>query len=394
MTRIIELLRPFLLPLRLLGRLRRMVYNRLYRPSGIVSLPESSTEPEQRDYRVTVRPGKAREYAVYVVQNGRLRTDGLKNIAVVNARNQLVSGASWEWGGMEQGALEDEENSAFSANFSARPKTFKGTVSSLWTGGGGNGNYFHWLFDSLPRLHLLKLSGLFEESDLFAVPALKFPFQRQSLSLLGLSDDQTIESRAVNDLKADRVVATDHPRGNTSRVPRWICGSLRKAFLPALVPPPFVAPRIYLSRRDSLGSRRIRNEEVLVKRLSAEGFVVVTATDYSFAEQISLFHQADGVVAPHGAGLGNLVFCRPGTKVVEIFSSAWWLPMYEAICNHLYLAYAGFEGSVEPPLSGDSREALKLDISVDIDRLLSTIETLNNSLPPQLWGAPDQKEAE
>ena len=39
----------------------------------------------------------------------------------------------------------------------------------------------------------------------------------------------------------------------------------------------------------------------------------------SVAEQVELFVYADVVVAPHGAGLTNLLFCREGTRIVEIF---------------------------------------------------------------------------
>ena len=33
-------------------------------------------------------------------------------------------------------------------------KEIKGTVLSLLTGGAGNNNYWHWLYDVLPRLSL------------------------------------------------------------------------------------------------------------------------------------------------------------------------------------------------------------------------------------------------
>jgi len=73
---------------------------------------------------------------------------------------------------------------------------------------------------------------------------------------------------------------------------------------------------IYVSRRRS--SRSLPQEEVLEKALEAHGLEVVFCEDLSFFEQISLFKSVEIVVAPHGAGLANLAFCRPGTRVVEL----------------------------------------------------------------------------
>ena len=44
----------------------------------------------------------------------------------------------------------------------------------------------------------------------------------------------------------------------------------------------------------------------------------VSLEDTSLPFQVALFKNADIVIAQHGAALANLVFCRPGTKVIEI----------------------------------------------------------------------------
>jgi capsular polysaccharide biosynthesis protein len=57
------------------------------------------------------------------------------------------------------------------------------------------------------------------------------------------------------------------------------------------------------------------------------------------AEQIAVFSRAECVVGPHGAGLTNLTFCRPGTKVVEIGTPYRpWACFYE-IAHHRGLDY-------------------------------------------------------
>jgi len=41
----------------------------------------------------------------------------------------------------------------------------------------------------------------------------------------------------------------------------------------------------------------------------------------SVLEQIELFSNADVVIGTHGAGLANILFCKPNTKVIEIFQA-------------------------------------------------------------------------
>lgn len=43
--------------------------------------------------------------------------------------------------------------------------------------------------------------------------------------------------------------------------------------------------------------------------------------DYSFEEQIQMFAEATLVVSPHGSGLYHLIWCSPGTRVIEIFAT-------------------------------------------------------------------------
>jgi capsular polysaccharide biosynthesis protein len=40
----------------------------------------------------------------------------------------------------------------------------------------------------------------------------------------------------------------------------------------------------------------------------------------SFVEKMSQFAKADLIVSATGAGLANMLFCKPGTQVLEIFN--------------------------------------------------------------------------
>ena len=76
--------------------------------------------------------------------------------------------------------------------------------------------------------------------------------------------------------------------------------------------------RVYISRNNS-PRRIITNEKELEDLLHKYNFEKYYLEDLSVEDQISLFHSAECVVAPHGAGLVNLVYSNSDTTVLEIF---------------------------------------------------------------------------
>jgi hypothetical protein len=97
-------------------------------------------------------------------------------------------------------------------------------------------------------------------------------------------------------------------------------------------------PRIYVSRRRSR-RRRLTGEELLEERLRERGFSVLHCEELSFAEQIRIFHQAETVVATHGAGLSNLVWSQAPCKVIEIFPRNYILDCFAWLSFTLGLDY-------------------------------------------------------
>lgn len=75
--------------------------------------------------------------------------------------------------------------------------------------------------------------------------------------------------------------------------------------------------KVYISRQDSLG-RRIVNENDVIKTVNDFGYTSVILENLSFKDQIALFRNATHIIAPHGSGLVNLIFCRDGITVIEL----------------------------------------------------------------------------
>ena len=99
-------------------------------------------------------------------------------------------------------------------------------------------------------------------------------------------------------------------------MPQWALSYLRSLFLPVQSPTSIKKRRLYIPR---LTTRKISNEDEITPLLNHYGFERIVLDNMSVTDQASLFQAAEIVVAPHGAGLTNIMFCSPKTKIVEIF---------------------------------------------------------------------------
>jgi Glycosyltransferase 61 len=155
---------------------------------------------------------------------------------------------------------------------------------------------------------------------------------REALALLDLMPSLTIEE----------VGRDETLRAETLILPLSVCGE--SAYHPCVASffreistnvPPLArrSPRrIYIDRSAS-HLRPLVNEGELMGSLARLGFVMVRPDTMSLADQVRLFRGADVIVAPHGAELTNLGFCRPGTQIIEL--------LMDAYCNWCFRNLAG-----------------------------------------------------
>jgi len=81
-----------------------------------------------------------------------------------------------------------------------------------------------------------------------------------------------------------------------------------------------ISKKIYVTREDS-NYRKIINEGDVVTLLRQKGYKVINPQLYEIDEQIEIFSNAEKIIAPHGSNLANIIFCKPGTKILEITPS-------------------------------------------------------------------------
>jgi capsular polysaccharide biosynthesis protein len=234
--------------------------------------------------------------------------------------------------------------------------------------------FFHWMTDALPRLEILRKAGpvAWEAIDHFLVSE-GIPAIRESLLLLGICEEAIVVTRRESHFLCDYLIVPSFPSA-PGNVPPWAIDFLRSEFLPTHRAGS--AKRLYISRAKASG-RKILNEEEIVALLSRRGFLCVTLEEMSLVDQIALFFEAEAIVAPHGAGLTNLVWCAPKTRVVEIFSPLYVNLCYWAIASLTQADYYYLLGSADRVVSNINDTSFFLEnISVDPVALERTLDAM------------------
>lgn len=232
--------------------------------------------------------------------------------------------------------------------------------------------YYHWLFDILPRVQLLR-NAPFSYDAIYANP-LKTPFQKDTWELLGLQKQKTIWSHKKTHLMAKELIVPSLP-ARSGAIPKWSCQFLRDSFLPAALQKksPLSGSRLYISRSKA-PTRRICNEDEMTSILKKRQFEIICLEDFPFLEQVRLFHQADRIIAQHGSALSNLAFSKAGTQVLEIFTPGYINPCYWTLSHHLHLKHKCIMGEVK---NLSEEEKSRQDVRIDPSILLSFLKDQN-----------------
>ena len=203
----------------------------------------------------------------------------------------------------------------------------------------GSNTYYHWLFDILPRIYLLEKSGLMDKIETFVFPELKYDFQRESLLKIGFPLDKILEIKPNEYLEAKEMIVPSLP-SKLGTVNKWSLDFLSSRL--GKHSSKKESNKIYISRKNA-NQRKLLNEDEIINFLRVEGYLIVFAEDLAFEQQITLFANADVVISPHGSGLSNIIFCSPGTKVIELFYGDFIVPCFWLIAQQLKLEYySGF----------------------------------------------------
>ena len=195
-----------------------------------------------------------------------------------------------------------------------------------------NNGYYHVLMESIPQaLHAI---DCYPDTKLL-IPTTPQRCLTSILEFLGLHEDSRL-IRSDYPLRARKVVL----------VPRWVNGGfvpqedvniIRKNIVPRLRPERSDR-KIYISRSRTK-SRPLKNEKQLEEKLESIGFEICFFEELDFTTQMKTCSEAQYLVAPHGAGLSNMIACRRGVNIHEILPSSWPNTCYAKLAVQLGFNY-------------------------------------------------------
>ena len=212
-------------------------------------------------------------------------------------------------------------------------KNLKGRCLSIASDWGGN--YAHFLLDCLGRYAVFLKSG-FSAGDIDHLYCTRPPtaFARKLLFDLGIPAEKIVFSDQFPMIAADELLVPYCP-AQQGAPPPWVIDFLRKSFVQ---PNGGNRQRVYVPRD---GTRKVANETELIPIMKRYGFRVF---DHRTDDAVGIFSGCDTVVGPHGAGLVNTLFCRPGTDLLELTPSDHCFPFYYTLAESAGLKFSYLPG--------------------------------------------------
>ena len=279
---------------------------------------------------------------LYVLTRCRIYTDCNTNVAYIS-KNTIIPKVSYQ----------QNKNSISSVKFNSTvkygtpkfKKYFRGNICSLIQGSSGS-NYWHWLYDIMPKIEILYKNDYLKKIDFFYVPDVN-KFIIETLKLYGIKKNQLINSKNFKHIVSDQIFAFEHlyiKKGDFmegfTKVPKWIPNFLNTKFL-KLKKKIKCSNKIFIDRSDSKFVHfKITNYKETKNYFKKKGFKFYNLSKLTFLKQVYLFNHADIIVGAHGAGFANLAFCKKKTRVYEFLpKKESYRNGYKTISNYLKLKH-------------------------------------------------------
>jgi capsular polysaccharide biosynthesis protein len=307
--------------------------------------------------RNIMHPSNARAFAA-TIPGGRVL--GIACSAIAPEGRVLVD-VSPHWG-----VAQGDHRALSAAAIALPPKRLSGTSALI--GAVGHRNFYHWMYDVLPRIGLLREAG-FAEPDHWIVANPGIPIAFELLERAGIPHDRVCLMRRGSHVECERLLVTSAPGEICQPVPRSARFVLETLNGAGGSSGRAETRLLYVPRR---GRRKIANEEVLRPILARAGFVEIAMEGLTLDKQVEAFHGASVVVAPHGAGLSHLPHAATQATVLELFPPQYSNASFFMLAGACGFRYGALRGEMVNPCARSEPSAD--DFVIDPDLLTEAIE--------------------
>lgn len=253
-----------------------------------------------------------------------------------------------------------------------KPVFINGRV--ILAGAKGAHNFYHWTTDIIPKFLVLEAAGFqLEDTDTIVVSRASASYARQLLAHFNVQPDQVMETESSSPfIQAEELILPYLNNKMGYGMGSWLPDHMRHKL--GVCETTATKRRLFVNRRsDTAAGRTLENSGAAEEFFRYRDYEVVYPELLSVQEQAQLFGSASVVAGVHGAGLANIVYCRPGTQVIEFYGA------HIAPCYWLISALSGFDYYQHPCQSvnapGTNRHAAGLSLPLDeIELLLSRAE--------------------
>jgi hypothetical protein len=188
--------------------------------------------------------------------------------------------------------------------------------------------FYHWLIETLPRVFIIMK---YETDKTIPILVPDKPFVHDAINVIDPEHKWNFVYCANTDsfiIKTVKLI--DWPTVEKYNVaskeflaPKIVIDILREGL--KLSNNPIKDQIIWLSRRSDGGNRNVLNEDTVIKTIqdhidsygSKYTLTKFIPEDYTYKDTRDLFGRAKAVIGVHGGAFSNIVYCDPGTSIIE-----------------------------------------------------------------------------
>jgi capsular polysaccharide biosynthesis protein len=248
----------------------------------------------------------------------------------------------------------------------------------IFLGGNFSWNYYHFLYEILVKFERISTMELDQSIPIFVDKiCLEVPQYLELLSMLNTENRKLIPIEKCVRYKVKQLYYISCPNIippdllNPSDLnpddvlfDLNILDFLRLKMLPHSSNTSF-PKRFYISRKNA-SNRRQFNENEVFNVLKRYGFQSVLPENYSIADQISLFNNAEFIAGGAGAALTNLLFCSKSCKVIAFSKNPVQFSGFSTIAKHVGAEMLTYTENIS---NSDNLQDLHESFLIDTERL-------------------------